>query len=95
MPIINAEAKKFANKPIFIVGDFNAYPDSPTIQELKKTWRILTPDAYTFPASDPTIRIDYVMTWKETGANVEVLEGEVVDAPSQSDHRPIFVKVKF
>lgn len=95
VPIINAEAKKFANKPIFIVGDFNAYPDSPTIQAMKKTWRILTPDAYTFPASDPTIRIDYVMTWKETGANVEVLEAEVVDAPSQSDHRPVFVKVKF
>ena len=95
VPIINAEAKKFTGKPIFIVGDFNAYPNSTTIQEMQKTWRILTPDEYTFPASDPTIRIDYVMTWKETGANVEVLEGEVVDAPSQSDHRPIFVKVKF
>ncbi|MBR0191735.1 MAG: endonuclease/exonuclease/phosphatase family protein [Thermoguttaceae bacterium] len=95
VPIINAEAKKFTGKPIFIVGDFNAYPNSTTIQEMQKTWRILTPDEYTFPASDPTIRIDYVMTWKETGANVEVLEAEVVDAPSQSDHRPIYVKVKF
>ena len=95
IPEIERERQKLMNqkdftKPIFLCGDFNALPDSETIRELQKTWKILTPDASTFPADAPNIRIDYVMT--PIGTPVQVLEAFVVPALQASDHRPVCVK---
>lgn len=90
--IINSERAKF-EKPVILCGDFNAFPDSPEIQELQKTWKILTPDAPTFPASSPNIRIDYIMI--STSKSYQILESRVVEAPEESDHRPVYVRIGY
>ena len=56
---VNAEALKY-DKPIILVGDLNAEPDSEEILELKKAWTQVSPEAPTFPAPEPTVQIDYV-----------------------------------
>lgn len=91
--IIEAERKKFT-KPIFLCGDFNAFPDSEEIQKLMSTWTVISPDAPTFPANGPKIRIDYVMTTLKKDA-IKVESAEVLNAPAASDHAPILVRVRF
>lgn len=90
--IINSEREKF-QKPVILCGDFNAESGSEVIQELQKSWKILTPDAPTFPASAPEIRIDYIMI--STSQPFRVLEAHVADAPSESDHRPVWILLEF
>ncbi len=90
--IIEEEAKKFT-KPVFLCGDFNAMPDSNVMQTFFKSWERLSPDAFTFPANEPRIQIDYILVPK--GNRVEVLDAKVLHAPSESDHCPVYVKVRF
>ncbi len=91
--IIETERKKFT-KPIFLCGDFNAVPDSAPMKELSKTWRMLSPVENTYPADEPNILIDHFWTPRDV-ENVEVLDARVICAPSESDHRPVFIHVRF
>ncbi|MDO4630429.1 MAG: endonuclease/exonuclease/phosphatase family protein [Planctomycetia bacterium] len=91
--IIETERKKFT-KPIFLCGDFNAVPDSAPMKELSKTWRMLSPVECTYPADEPRIPIDHFWTPCDV-KNVEVLDARVICAPSESDHRPVFIHVRF
>jgi endonuclease/exonuclease/phosphatase family metal-dependent hydrolase len=78
----------FAGKgiPSILAGDFNATPESRTIEILKEQWAVASdgnPEP-TFPSDDPKIKIDYVMVapasrWKVV--ETKVLRDEVV-----SDH---------
>ncbi len=90
--VIEEEAKKY-EKPIILVGDLNAEPDSQEIQELDKNWKSLGPDVPTFPSPEPTIRIDYIFLRNAESFNV--LETEVIPDPETSDHRPVFCVVEF
>ena len=90
--VIEEEAKKY-DKPIILVGDVNATPDSPEVVELKKTWRSIGADAPTFRADAPTVQIDYVFI--RNAPNARVVETCVVDEPLASDHRPVFCVVEF
>ncbi|MBR4103891.1 MAG: endonuclease/exonuclease/phosphatase family protein [Thermoguttaceae bacterium] len=90
--IIEEEAKKY-DKPIILVGDINATPDSAEVVELKKTWRSIGADAPTFRADKPTVQIDYVFI--RNAPNASVVETCVVDEPLASDHRPVFCVVEF
>ncbi len=89
---LEEEAKKY-DKPIILVGDINATPDSPEVVELKKTWRSIGADAPTFRADKPTVQIDYVFI--RNAPNARVIETCVVDEPLASDHRPVFCVVEF
>ncbi|MDO4571278.1 MAG: endonuclease/exonuclease/phosphatase family protein [Planctomycetia bacterium] len=89
--ILEQERKKFT-KPVVLCGDLNATPDSETISELRKNWRILSPSVPTFPADAPTIQIDYVLV--PIDAPIEVREACVWDAPKESDHRPVCVLIE-
>jgi endonuclease/exonuclease/phosphatase (EEP) superfamily protein YafD len=88
---INAERAKF-KKPVILGGDFNAKPDSPTIQELEKSWKRLTLLQPTAPTKKPDACIDYIFL---SGAEVVENKAAVVDAPNGSDHLPITATVKF
>ena len=88
VPIINAERDKYS-KPVIIVGDFNALPDSAVMKEFFKTWQDVGPKAFTFPADQPNIRIDYVLVSVPGNKPVRVIEAKVIDEPVASDHRPI------
>ena len=85
---------KAATKPIFFAGDWNATPDSEFGRALSQTMQYLTDSTQcTFPADNPRTVIDYIVAPRTQ--LIKVLHREVIDEPIASDHRPIFVKVKF
>ena len=90
VPLINAEAGKFS-KPIILVGDFNAYPNSPTIQEFRKTWKQASANGFTFPANNPAYQIDYIFLHTDKPFRAE--KAASIEEPSTSDHRPISVEL--
>lgn len=75
--------------PALLVGDLNAPPDAP---ELGPLWEAFDDSwdargaepGYTYPATDPTKRIDYVLT----SPTVETNSVDVPNTPA-SDHRPV------
>lgn len=88
---IEEEAQKY-DKPIILVGDLNAEPDSKEIQLLEKNWKNLGPDAATFPAPNPTARIDYIFI--RNVKSCKIIKTEVVPDPNTSDHRPVFCEIE-
>ena len=97
MGIITEELSKL-DKPVMIAGDFNAEPEEESMKVLAENFVIFKKDAtpaYTFPANKPDIEIDYICLLKSGKvAKFEVLEHTIVDAPVESDHRPIVAEVK-
>ena len=91
--IIAEEREKYDEIPIFLAGDFNAEPEETPIVELKKDWKLLSVDAPTFPADRPTVQIDYVFG-AHLPESVQVVESRVLDASTQSDHRPVLVVLR-
>ena len=88
---VNAEALKY-EKPIILVGDLNAEPDSEEILELKKAWTQVSPERPTFPSPEPTVQIDYVFV--RNVAKVTTFEARVVEDPITSDHRPVVCAIE-
>ena len=85
-----------AKKPVFLCGDFNAEPDSETIQLMRQGWTQLSGTDNTYSTQNPRKCIDYVFAYK-AAAPVEVLSSEVLTAGTESfsDHFPVKVVVKF
>jgi endonuclease/exonuclease/phosphatase family metal-dependent hydrolase len=85
-------------KPVFLAGDFNATPNTDTMNEFRKDWIVLTQPSFSFPADAPDICIDYILMLNK-GQNCEVLQSEVVshsafgDMSIESDHLPVRVRV--
>lgn len=85
-----------AKKPVFLCGDFNAEPDSDTIDLMKKNWTLLSCTDFTYSTTNPRKCIDYVFAYKDA-APVEVVSSEVLTTGTEtlSDHFPVKVVVKF
>ena len=80
------------DKPVFIAGDLNAKPQSPTMLAFKEFVTVLNDEnRYTFNAREPQICIDYVLGYN---ANVTVLKSFVDYDNYASDHLPIYVDVQ-
>lgn len=65
-----------SKKPVFLGGDFNARPDSPTISKLKTGWTVLTPHGasdFTHSSQAPNKCIDYILLWNGNGAKCDVV----------------------
>ena len=93
--IICNEMKRLPRKPIFLMGDFNAEPDSPLLQTLSKKFHVLNKaEEHTIPADKPEDTIDFIMAWKK-GKKVTVKDVGVVNAPMASDHLPVRASVKW
>jgi endonuclease/exonuclease/phosphatase family metal-dependent hydrolase len=88
--IINKEAAKF-KKPIYLLGDLNAEPNSTVISLLKQKWILLSGEGLTFPASVPVKCIDYIFTVNNRKA--KLISKTVLNEPMASDHRPVQVEV--
>lgn len=90
---------KDSQKPIFIAGDFNSFPDSKPIALMKQSWTLLTPEANTYPSPDPNRCIDYIFV-RENGKQVAVKNAEVLvslqtaDLATASDHLPVVLTVE-
>lgn len=95
LPVIKKEIAPL-NKPVFIAGDLNATPGSKFIEALEKDFVILNnPKQPTFPADVPDSCLDYIAFWKNGEKPFTLLRNRVVNAPEQSDHRPIVVDIRF
>lgn len=81
-------------KPVFLAGDLNAEPDSPTMKALQEKFVILTGGKeMTIPADNPQSCIDYILGYVANGSRYQVTTNYVVNEPVASDHRPVFVNV--
>lgn len=86
------------SKPVFIGGDFNAFPDSEPIALMQKTWTLLTPVTNSFPSHAPNRCIDFIFV-RENGKKVNVEYTEIpetlqtVNLATASDHLPVVLKV--
>lgn len=95
MNIIENHTKKYDSKPLFLVGDLNALPDSPEISNLSENWIMLNdPNQPTFPSDNPSVTIDYLLLKKNEQFTHKVITAEVVDEPMASDHRPLIVELE-
>lgn len=74
--------------PVILLGDFNARPESKTMQFLARTWTIVPKmgDQSTFPAGKPRSEIDYILTH---GLDATKAKCVVLNEPLASDHRPL------
>lgn len=88
------------NKPIFLGGDFNCFPDSEPVALLKKTWTLLTPETVSFPSHAPDRCIDFIFV-RPNGKNFTVEATSIpqslqtADVATASDHLPVALTVKF
>lgn len=82
-------------KPVFLVGDLNARPESETMKGFDKDWQVLNnPKQHTFPSKSPNITIDYFLGYKTNGQTYAKHQARVVDEKIASDHRPLFVDIR-
>lgn len=83
--------------PIVVGGDLNEKPDGRAVGSLSERFRDAwllggDSDGETFPADEPTARIDYLFV----SANIvveRVLVPTGLDAPEASDHRPLVAEL--
>lgn len=87
--IINEQAQAF-QKPLFLVGDFNAEPNSIELNLLSDKWVNLSPNLPTYPADNPVETIDYIWGYRGSHFSYECQNTLVVEEPLASDHRPIY-----
>ena len=72
-----------------LCGDFNAQPDSTTIQTVLEHWTDATDRTPTFSSTDPKSKIDYV--FYKPQSRLKVKEMNVLQDNITSDHRPVLV----
>jgi endonuclease/exonuclease/phosphatase family metal-dependent hydrolase len=91
--VVRAALKPYAaQKPVFLMGDLNALPDSETIASLKEDFVVLTdPAAFTFPAKKPDRTIDYIMVDKAHSKSYLKAKTQVIAAPQATDHAAIVI----
>ena len=88
--IINQQAALFT-KPVYLFGDLNAEPQSTAMTLLKRDWNLLSGEAPTFPATNPTKCIDFILS---RNSKKERISTTVIEEPMASDHRPLLVTIK-
>ena len=82
-------------KPVFLMGDFNAQPDSPEIQSLKEDFTVLSDETLpTWPAKDPKVTIDYIMVDKAHAEKIKVISRQTLPVPEATDHAALVVEVE-
>lgn len=85
-------------KPVFLGGDFNCFPDSEPVAIMKKSWKLLTPDTFSFPSHAPDRCIDYIFV-RPNGKEIIVESTSIpqqlqtVDLATASDHLPVALEV--
>ena len=72
-----------------LCGDFNAEPQSKTIQTILEQWTDATDRTPTFSSTDPKIKIDYIFYKPQN--RLKVKEMNVLEDTITSDHRPVLV----
>ena len=58
-----------------------------------KNWQRICDDTFTYPADQPTIKIDYIFGFPQNKWQVKSFK--VLSNPEVSDHRALFAEVEF
>ena len=74
--------------PTLLGGDFNARTDSNVICEVMKNWQRICDDTFTYPADQPTIKIDYIFGLPQISESEAF---KVLSNPKYLYHRALFV----
>lgn len=93
--IIEQELSKL-DKPALLAGDFNAAPTSEFMKIMGEHFHVFKKtdgEGFTFRADKPFSEIDYICLFTDKGAKAEVASHTVINAPVESDHRPIVADV--
>jgi endonuclease/exonuclease/phosphatase family metal-dependent hydrolase len=78
--------------PALLAGDLNDTFDSPTLDELEKSWKHVTEHPLaTIPVSQPSRQIDFILYRPQH--NWTVVETRVLDEATASDHRAIVTEL--
>jgi len=92
---IITDAVEIYDKPVFLMGDLNATPDSEPITFLQDKWQILSnPKQPTSPSVNPRSTIDYILGYTAKGETYAKYRAHVIDEQVASDHRPLFVDIR-
>lgn len=92
---IITDAVEIYDKPVFLMGDLNATPDSEPITFLQDKWQILSnPKQPTSPSVNPRSTIDYILGYTAKGETYAKYRAQVIDEQVASDHRPLFVDIR-
>ncbi|MFI3239650.1 MAG: endonuclease/exonuclease/phosphatase family protein [Bacteroidales bacterium] len=86
------------DKPTILCGDLNAEPDNEIIAQLNTQCKLLSDTTInTFPADTPNRVLDYIYGYNANipKTNFTLHNSVVVDEPLASDHRPVYIDVKF
>ena len=100
---LNAEIKRLygdSKKPVFLGGDMNAFPESPIMDEFRKTWTIIsqTTDGTSVRSTQKPC-IDYILQLNNKAKAAKVIGSKVIknaqagDMKIASDHYPVYVDV--
>ncbi len=83
------ELFKDETAPVVLAGDFNSEPLDPAMALLADHWTdpTLASDDRTWPASEPTVEIDYILYPR--AAPFRFVESKVIPETEASDHRPV------
>lgn len=84
------------DKPALIAGDFNAAPTSEFMKIMGEHFHVFKKtdgEGFTFRADKPFSEIDYICLFTDKGAKAEVASHTVINAPVESDHRPIVADI--
>jgi len=82
--------------PLIICGDFNSNPTSQEIIHMKTQFIDLTDNlGNTFPSDKPNTKIDYVFLKSESINHFKLIDSIVIPESVASDHRPVFVELKY
>lgn len=78
--------------PVILGGDFNATPNENSIDEIMLKMDNISGEGFTFPASVPDRKIDYIFSAPK--GKCKVKHTEVINT-TQSDHRAVFSVIEF
>jgi endonuclease/exonuclease/phosphatase family metal-dependent hydrolase len=83
------EVLRNATLPVVIAGDFNAVPDTRTINTLDQhfTRTCVTNCGFTIPEKNPTRTIDFIAFKPSSG--FKIVDHQVIEEPYASDHLPL------
>lgn len=94
--MIDSIAALYPQRAVFLAGDLNFKPDSEPFKALRKNFVPLSDTRKkSWPADEPKDAIDYIWGYIGSDRYYKAHGHGVIDAPTQSDHRPVFANVTF
>lgn len=94
--MVDSVAASYSGKAVFLAGDLNCTPDSEPFKALRKSFLPLNDiKRASWPADKPTQTIDYIWGYLGGDRFYRADDRGVIEAPVQSDHRPVFANVTY